>query len=116
GPARLAVALGLLREHNGADAIWEGPPGAIPAVTRLTGAAPQVQEPPGMPAGSAVMLEGRPPEPAAIRSGPRTGISTAKDTPWRFWIDGDPTVSPYRAHVPRRRSSAATSVGEAPRS
>jgi DNA-3-methyladenine glycosylase len=62
------------------------------------------------------MLAGRPADPAAIMSGPRTGISTARETPWRFWIDGDPTVSPYRPHVPRRRSAAATSVGEVPRS
>ncbi|MGW4473071.1 DNA-3-methyladenine glycosylase [Nonomuraea sp. NPDC004354] len=58
------------------------------------------------------VLEG---EPApAIRSGPRTGISSAADTPWRFWIEGEPTVSPYRAHTPRRRNNAATSVQEAP--
>jgi DNA-3-methyladenine glycosylase len=97
GPARLAVALGLEREHNGLDAIREGSPA-------------------GRPHASATMLEGRPADPGQIRSGPRTGISTAKDTPWRFWIDGDETVSPYRAHVPRRRSAAATSVGEVPRS
>ncbi|NUT41737.1 MAG: DNA-3-methyladenine glycosylase [Thermoactinospora sp.] len=112
GPARLAVALGLLREHNGLDAIWEGPPTAVPGLLDqgehhlLT----------GVPHGSAAVLEGRPADPGTIRSGPRTGISTAKETPWRFWIDGDPTVSPYRAHVPRRRSTAATSVGEAPSS
>ncbi|MET7467028.1 DNA-3-methyladenine glycosylase, partial [Nonomuraea sp. NPDC005501] len=105
GPARLATALGLLREHNGLDAIREDGSGhAVPA--GLT----------GVPAGAAAVLEGAPPEPETIRSGPRTGISTAKDTPWRFWIDGDPTVSPYRAHVPRRRSAAATSVGETPSS
>ncbi|MBE3079871.1 3-methyladenine DNA glycosylase, partial [Clavibacter michiganensis subsp. michiganensis] len=23
--------------------------------------------------------------------------------PWRFWVPGDPTVSAYRAHVPRVR-------------
>ncbi len=106
GPARLAVALGLLREHNGLDAIWEGSPQALNGHGSLT----------GLPAGSVVLLAGRPPEPAAIRSGPRTGVSTARDTPWRFWIEGDPTVSPYKAHAPRRRSAAATSVGEAPRS
>ncbi|WP_214327335.1 DNA-3-methyladenine glycosylase [Nonomuraea sediminis] len=89
GPARLAVALGLVREHNGIDAI-----------------APS--------AAGAAMLEGDPADPATIRSGPRTGISSAKETPWRFWIDGDPTVSPYKAHTPRRRSVAATSVREAP--
>ncbi|MEW9554368.1 DNA-3-methyladenine glycosylase [Nonomuraea sp. NPDC050783] len=113
GPARLAVALGLAREHNGLDAILED------AV--LEDAVPEAEGSPaghaaGHPGGPAAVLEGAPPDPALIRSGPRTGISSAKDVPWRFWIDGDPTVSPYRAHVPRRRSSAATSVGEAPRS
>ncbi|WP_336212646.1 DNA-3-methyladenine glycosylase [Nonomuraea sp. LPB2021202275-12-8] len=112
GPARLAVALGLLREHNGIDAIWEG---SREALRHLDGHGP-AHPLTGWPAGSVVLLEGRPAEPAAIRSGPRTGISTAKDTPWRFWIDGDPTVSPYRAHVPRRRSTAATSVGDVPSS
>nr|WP_062339869.1 DNA-3-methyladenine glycosylase [Herbidospora sakaeratensis] len=71
GPARLAVAMGFGREHNGEDMIggvYEGP-GALPE---------QVME------------------------GPRTGVSTGRDVPWRFWIDGDPTVSPYRAHTPRR--------------
>ncbi|MFI7637050.1 DNA-3-methyladenine glycosylase [Nonomuraea sp. NPDC049400] len=111
GPARLAVVLGLLREHNGLDAIGDAAralPGEAPFASghRLT----------GVPHGAAAVLEGRPADPASIRSGPRTGISTAKDTPWRFWIDGDPTVSPYRPHVPRRRNAAATSVGEAPSS
>ncbi|MFG1711223.1 DNA-3-methyladenine glycosylase [Nonomuraea sp. M3C6] len=107
GPARLAVALGLLREHNGLDAIGEASP-ALPgdADRRLT----------GVPHGSAAMLAGSPADGATIRSGPRTGISTARETPWRFWIDGDPTVSPYRPHVPRRRNAAATSVGEVPSS
>ncbi len=86
--------------------LWEGSPQALNGHGSLT----------GLPAGSVVLLAGRPPEPAAIRSGPRTGVSTARDTPWRFWIEGDPTVSPYKAHAPRRRSAAATSVGEAPRS
>ncbi len=38
-----------------------------------------------------------PPAPSRCRSnGPRTGISVAVDWPLRFWIIGDPTVSPYR--------------------
>ncbi|GAA4065225.1 DNA-3-methyladenine glycosylase [Nonomuraea soli] len=41
--------------------------------------------------------------PDKVSAGPRTGISTAMEVPWRFWIEGDPTVSPYRRHVPRRR-------------
>lgn len=47
------------------------------------------------------VLAGTPPE--RVLAGPRTGISTAVETPWRFWIDGEPTVSPYRGHVPRKR-------------
>ena len=33
----------------------------------------------------------------AVRSGPRTGVAGAgAPTPWRFWLDRDPTVSRYR--------------------
>jgi DNA-3-methyladenine glycosylase len=42
--------------------------------------------------------------PAAIAAGPRVGVTSAHDVPWRFWIDGDPTVSTYRRHTPRVRS------------
>lgn len=81
GPARLTLALGVDRTLNGADAC--GPDG-IPFA----------------------LLTGSPAEPARIRTGPRTGVAGAgAATPWRFWIDGDPTVSPYRAHVPRRRKT-----------
>ncbi|WP_051753192.1 DNA-3-methyladenine glycosylase [Streptosporangium amethystogenes] len=76
GPARLAVALGFTLEHNGLDV-------CVP--------------------GSLSVIEGEPVVAASVRSGPRTGVSSGKETPWRFWIDGDPTVSPHRPHVPRRR-------------
>jgi DNA-3-methyladenine glycosylase len=33
---------------------------------------------------------------ARIRSGPRVGVANGHDTQWRFWLDGEPTVSRYR--------------------
>ena len=43
-----------------------------------------------------------------IRRGPRTGVAgpggDGEAFPWRFWLDGEPTVSPYRPTVTRRRS------------
>jgi DNA-3-methyladenine glycosylase len=40
---------------------------------------------------------------AAIRHGPRVGVTSAYEREWRFWLDGDPTVSPYRRHQPKSR-------------
>ncbi|MEU4198135.1 DNA-3-methyladenine glycosylase [Kribbella sp. NPDC026611] len=76
GPARLCVALGIERDGNGADLLAKGSP-----IQLLDG--------PG--------FDG---EPA---TGPRVGLREAADRPWRFWIPGDPTVSPYRPHVPKKR-------------
>ncbi|WP_131736747.1 DNA-3-methyladenine glycosylase [Actinomadura roseirufa] len=77
GPARLCQALGVAREQNGLDVCSAGGPLTVHV--------------------------GEPADPALIRCGPRTGVNGAKEVPWRFWIDGDPSVSPYRAHVPRQR-------------
>ncbi|WP_344115121.1 DNA-3-methyladenine glycosylase [Kribbella alba] len=76
GPARLCVALGVDRESNGADLLDRGSP-----IQLLSG--------PG--------FDGIP------STGPRVGLREAADRPWRFWIPGDPTVSPYRPHIPKRR-------------
>lgn len=79
GPARLIVATGILLSENGADLF------APPFSLQL------------------------PSEPPPVSSGPRTGVSGrggGTDYPWRFWITGDPTVSPYKRH-PR-------SIDEAP--
>jgi DNA-3-methyladenine glycosylase len=81
GPARLATALGVDRALNGTD-LCAGPTAPLS------------------------LFYGRPPTPDQVRTGPRTGVGgDGAHHPWRFWIDGDPTVSPYRAHSPRRRST-----------
>ncbi|MFV0130579.1 DNA-3-methyladenine glycosylase [Streptomyces sp. HMX112] len=81
GPARLATALDVDRTLDGTDAC-AGPGSPLSVLT-----------------GSPVAAD-------RVRSGPRTGVGgDGAVHPWRFWIDGDPTVSPYRAHVPRRRKS-----------
>jgi DNA-3-methyladenine glycosylase len=77
GPARMCVALGINRDDNGVDLLGRNSP---------------VQLLPG---------DGFDGEPS---TGPRVGLREAPDWPWRFWIPGDPTVSPYRPHVPKRRS------------
>lgn len=77
GPARLCVALGITLADGGADL--------------ETGR---------------VRLE-LPTDLALYETGPRTGVSGAggsDDYPWRFWIPGDPTVSPYKRSVPKKRS------------
>ncbi|HEU5157032.1 MAG TPA: DNA-3-methyladenine glycosylase [Streptosporangiaceae bacterium] len=76
GPARLCQALGIGRDLNGVDVCD--------------------------PAGPLRVLEGATVPPERIMVGPRTGVNGAKDVPWRFWIDGEPSVSPYRLHIPRR--------------
>lgn len=68
GPANLAKALGIDGGDNGAD--LDDHSGIH--LVRRTGVAP------------------------AIAVGPRVGVSEAADTPWRFWIDGDRTVSAYK--------------------
>ncbi|SDD33966.1 DNA-3-methyladenine glycosylase [Glycomyces harbinensis] len=37
-------------------------------------------------------------EAPAVLAGPRTGITKAADTAWRFWIANDRFVSPYKRH------------------
>ncbi|MFF7445317.1 MULTISPECIES: DNA-3-methyladenine glycosylase [unclassified Streptomyces] len=81
GPARLATALDVARSLDGTDACAsEDSPLRV--------------------------LAGTPVASDQVLNGPRTGVSGEGGVhPWRFWIANDPTVSPYRAHTPRRRSS-----------
>ncbi|MFT4188224.1 MAG: DNA-3-methyladenine glycosylase [Aeromicrobium sp.] len=58
---------------------------------------------------SPIRLGERVETPDRIAAGPRVGVSKAADVPWRFWIDGDPTVSAYRRspRAPAARQSPA---------
>lgn len=48
-------------------------------------------------AGSPLMLEaGRSVGAGEIATGPRVGVRLAADVPWRFWIEGDRSVSAYK--------------------
>jgi len=49
--------------------------------------------------------------PVKIAAGPRVGVTSALDVPWRFWIAGDPTVSTYRRHTPRKVSTSRPAGG-----
>jgi DNA-3-methyladenine glycosylase len=77
GPARLTQALGIDAAANG--------------TFLLDGSGPITLCPPESPVDTAL-----------IRSGPRVGVAGGHDTPWRFWLDGEPTVSAYRRQTPRR--------------
>jgi DNA-3-methyladenine glycosylase len=39
-----------------------------------------------------------------IEAGPRVGVASAHDYPWRFWLKGEPSVSAYKRHTPKKRS------------
>lgn len=75
GPARLAQALDLDGSYDGMDLCR---PGAL-----------RIHRPDEKDAG-------------VVRTGPRVGLTNGATRPWRFWLDGEPTVSTYRPAVPRR--------------
>jgi DNA-3-methyladenine glycosylase len=80
GPARLTKALSLGREDNGRDLCDGGP----------------------------LTVLARESDDFTITTGPRVGVSSAKEIPWRFWIQGDRTVSPYKEHKPKVRSATSS--------
>jgi DNA-3-methyladenine glycosylase len=91
GPARLCQAMAINRSQDGEDLL--DPSGKL----RLREAASHE----------------RPAEPRQIEAGPRVGVSQAADIPWRFWFAQDPTVSPYRRAVPRRKTSKTSAASSA---
>jgi DNA-3-methyladenine glycosylase len=78
GPARLAQALGFTGADNGVDLLDP----RAPIRLRLADAAP-----------------------TSWLTGPRVGVSVAREVPLRFWLPDDPTVSVYRPAVRKKRSS-----------
>ncbi|MGZ4554051.1 MAG: DNA-3-methyladenine glycosylase [Mycobacteriaceae bacterium] len=42
-----------------------------------------------------------------IRCGPRVGVTAATDVPWRFWLHGEDSVSPYRPGGLRSRRGSS---------
>jgi len=83
GPARLCQALGIGRAENGADVCVPQSPLRITSTTDCYD--------------------------KNISQGPRVGVSTGAEVPWRYWVTGDPTVSAYRAHVPRTQKPVTPS-------
>ena len=86
GPARLARTLALGREQTGLDAC--------------------------VPDGSVAFHAAAQHVPASrIRTGPRVGVAGAGGDaaayPWRFWLEGEASVSAYRPAKPRARRSRA---------
>lgn len=77
GPARLARALGLRGEHTGLDLLQR----TSPVRLRSLG-------------------DGR-----TFSTGPRVGVAAAHEHPWRFWLPDEPSVSTYRPHKKRARTS-----------
>jgi DNA-3-methyladenine glycosylase len=86
GPARLCQALDIDRSLDGADVCAADSAFRVMAGVRIPA---RGDDPPGAP--------------RKIVTGPRVGVSSAAEIPWRFWFEGEPTVSVYRAHVPRRK-------------
>lgn len=86
GPANLAKVLGFTGQHNGLDLttsdapVWVQPPVLVPEVAD---------------------------KPKVIRTGPRVGVSgpggDGTAYPWRFWLEGEASVSAYRPGVKRAR-------------
>lgn len=83
GPARLTRTLGIGRDEDGLDLLD--------------------------PATEGLLVAPRSPvDPVRVRTGPRVGVSGAGGDgalyPWRFWLEGEPTVSAYRPAAQRRRT------------
>lgn len=86
GPGRLTKTLAIAGDQSGKDLCV--PPLGDPAEAVISGPCEPV-------------------DAAWVRSGPRVGVSgpggDGTAYPWRFWIEGEPTVSAYRPGEVRKR-------------
>ena len=82
GPARLCLALGIDRSLDGADVCTASSPLRIRGDGSNTTARYEI---------------------GGYEAGPRVGVSSGAEVAWRYWLAGEPSVSVYRAHVPRKR-------------
>jgi DNA-3-methyladenine glycosylase len=106
GPARLCQALGIGRPLDGADVCGTGSPLRVRPALACGREGSPCSGREGAPSPS---ITNRPTgSHPHISAGPRVGVSAAAQRPWRFWLTGDPTVSPYRPHVPRARPKAVS--------
>jgi DNA-3-methyladenine glycosylase len=87
GPGRLCLALDIDRSLDGTDVCVPDSP-------------LRVRWP---DAGTTVRSAEKNSAEKNIATGPRVGVSSAAEVPWRFWIEGEPTVSAYRPATPRYR-------------
>ena len=94
GPARLAQALALTGRDTGADLCARGVGAGEPGQW---------------------VARGEPVAPDLVRTGPRVGVSGAGGDgaayPWRLWLEGEPTVSPYRPATVRQRTTRGQAQG-----
>ena len=94
GPARLTKTLGLGRDQNGIDTLSVD--SALVVRAPVQGLWPASRS-------------------KAVRTGPRVGVSgpggDAATYPWRFWLEGEATVSAYRPGTLRRPKPAVGSSG-----
>lgn len=80
GPARLASALAVTGAQNGADVCD--------------------------PASDLRILQGSPVPELLVRTGPRVGVAAGAESAFRWWVEGEPSVSVYRPAVRRKRPVA----------
>ena len=116
GPARLAMTLALARDQNGIDTLAADSPLVMRvAVGSVQGPSAASSSLPGPSSVAGPVPGSTAPTRPVVGSGPRVGVSgpggDAAAYPWRFWLEGEPTVSVYRPGKVRPPKPANRSGG-----